>query len=233
MELISLHIPKTGGTAFRILLQSVYGARELLFDYEDKIGRSDSRFHTDFVGWQRDNERHICEIASRTRAVHGHFWAGKYLPYFPEARKIVWLRDPTRLLISAYFYWKRTRPEWHPVYQVVSEKGLSPLQFAALPDVQNPVTSRFLKGYGIGDFDFVGIMEHFAEDVEDLCEWMGWPKINVPVVNKTVSADYAQFEFDEQAVDQIRAYNSSDVVFYNAALERRHERRARLRSRSS
>jgi hypothetical protein len=226
MELISLHIPKTGGTAFKTLLQSVYGAEELLFDYEDQIGRPDSRFRTDFDGWRRDNEQHIREITPGTRAVHGHFWAGKYLPYFPEARKILWLRDPARLLISAYFYWKRRPPKRHPVYEVITEKNMSPLQFAALPDVQNPVTSRFLKGYDIGDFDFIGIMEHFAEDVEDLCEWMRWPKIEVPVVNKTVRADYAQFEFDE-AVDQIRAYNSSDVVFYNAALERRRERRAR------
>ena len=128
MELISLHIPKTGGTALTTLLQSVYDSTELLLDYQDEIGRPDSRFCTDFEGWRRDNEQHIREIATGTRAVHGHFWAGKYLPYFAEARKILWLRDPARLLISAYFYWKRRpprHPEGHLVYQHISQKDAS------------------------------------------------------------------------------------------------------------
>ena len=45
----------------------------------------------------------------------------------------------------------------------------------------------------------------------------GSPKIDVPVVNKTVSAHYAQFECDEATLDQIRAYNSSDVILQYGA----------------
>lgn len=102
---------------------------------------------------------------------------------------------------------------------------ISLMDFAALPEVQNPVTSRFLKGYGIRDFDFIGIQENFDEDIKEICQWMGWPEGEVPMVNKTESAEYAKLEVDATMLNQIWALNALDVALYKAALRRRRDRR--------
>ena len=228
IELISLHIPKTAGTTFKAVLQGVYPADTLLLDYDDRIGNPESRFRSDFDGWKRDNENAIAHLPAVARAIHGHFWAGKYFSFFPGAKKVVWLREPARQLISAYHYWKAGPLTPNPLKRLLHEKNLSLLEFARLEGLQNPVSNLFLRGYGIDDFDFIGIQEFFPEDLAALSGVMDWPLVPVPVVNATENADYLRFAFDDDVIAELRALNQADVHLYEEALRRRSSRLARI-----
>ena len=224
LELISLHIPKTAGTTFKSVLERVYPAEALLLDYADRVGNPSSQFRTDFAAWQHHNEETIRNLPATAHAVHGHFWLGKYAPFFPRAKKIVWLRDPARQLISAYHYWKATPLTDNPLKRLLHEKNLSVLEFARLKGLHSPVTELFLRGYGLDDFDFVGIQEYFQDDLDALCRLMGWPIIDAAVMNPTASAEYRGFVFDEEIMAEIRALNRADVDLYEEARRRRASR---------
>ena len=90
----------------------------------------------------------------------------------------------------------------------------------------NPVTDWFLRGYDLEAFDFVGIQEHFAEDVADLGRILDWPPVEIPVQNRTTTPEYLQFRRTEELLQKIRDANQVDVELYEQALERRRARLA-------
>ena len=79
---------------------------------------------------------------------------------------------------------------------------------------------------GLDDIDFVGIQEHFAEDVADLGRMLGWPAVEIPVRARTTTPEYLAFHPGEELLERIRAANEADVEFYEQALERRRAGRA-------
>lgn len=224
IELVSVHVPKTGGAAFLAMLERHYPGERLFRDDGDHIGYPNSLFRTDFEGWLLDTETFVQQLPAAATAIHGHFWAGKYMPYFPDAKKVVWLREPARLVISAYYYWQRIPPHRNPLHRLVLEQNLSLLQFAELPDLQNNVSRLFLRDLTLDHFDFVGIQEHFQDDYSSLCRLMQWPVEKVPLLNNTTSIDYVQHSFDQEIIDRIRTLNAADVALYEQALRRREQR---------
>jgi hypothetical protein len=78
----------------------------------------------------------------------------------------------------------------------------------------------------LDDFDFVGIQEHFAEDVADLGRILGWPPVEIPVHNPTTTREYLEFRPTAELLRKIREVNQADVELYEQALERRRVRRS-------
>ena len=217
MELISLHIPKTAGTAFRHHLQAAYGSEAVALDYGDKVTSPDSLYQTDFERWKSGNAATAASLVGFS-SVHGHFWAGKYFPYFPSARKILWLRDPVRRVVSLYHFWQTPDPgDSHPTRALLIREKLSLLAFAELPNIRNQITSYFVKGYGPESFDFIGFQDRFAEDLEAFCALMGWPRQTTQVINATSTDGYTRSQPNRPTLDQIAQWNAADVDWYNAA----------------
>jgi hypothetical protein len=228
-EVIAPHIPKTAGTSFRHILGFVYGDEKVENDYDDEIGSRRSPFNVDFDAWSRETLAAFERRTSWPKVVTGHFWLGKYEAFRPSAVTIVWLREPAERLISMYFF----AQEHHFRSRVPRrrsqffEHGVVPLEdfFDRTPaDFMNPVTGRFLEGYDIGDLDFIGIFEHFAEDVAELGERLGWPKVEIPHEHPTTGAKYRDFRPSAGLLSKIRARNEADVEFYERALELRRKR---------
>ncbi|MGK7895088.1 MAG: sulfotransferase family 2 domain-containing protein, partial [Xenococcus sp. (in: cyanobacteria)] len=90
-KVISIHVPKTAGTTFKKVLRQVYHPEEIFFDYAH---RGDVR------------NKMLTNPKPGVKVIHGHFPANKYDSKFPDSRKILWLRDPIKRLISLYFFWK-------------------------------------------------------------------------------------------------------------------------------
>jgi hypothetical protein len=218
VELVSVHVPKSAGTAFAHVLAQQYGPG-FFMDYQR------GPIHPDLLGqsmktWRAAQKKKARQLPPETRAVHGHFWAGKYDSIFPRAKKIVWLRDPVRRLVSHYYYFKSkpSLPHPHPRHRQLHEKNLSLLEFARLPEMQNFITGRWLKDVPLDEFDFVGIQEFFVEDVAILAQTLGWRSVNVPTQNRTVHPEYEWEKLDPATLQEIESLNGVDVELYRQAL---------------
>lgn len=222
MELISVHIPKTAGVTFRTLLRTVYGPSAVHLDYADRVLDPASAFQTDFEGWQTATHAQADRLPPETRVIHGHFSAIKYRDLFPEAKRVVWLRDPVARLVSHYHYWRNLPPTPHTLHRRMLDDALSLLEFARLEPMQNIVSRIFLRGYGVADFAFVGIQEDFTAEVRRLATLLGWPSdLQIGEENRNPRPDYQDDPLDESAHAEITRLNAEDIALYRQAIATR------------
>lgn len=219
MELISVHVPKTAGVTFRTVLQTVYGKAAVAFDYGDRVLDPRSPFQIDPEGWRAEAERHATDIPAVTRVVHGHFGGAKYDRTFPEARKIVWLREPVARLVSHYYYWLDLPPTPHSLHQRLLNERLSLLEFARLDGMRNVLSRIFLRDCHLEDFAFVGIQERFSDDLQRLAGLLGWPEgLPVGEENRNAHAGYGARTLSRVEREEIAALNAEDAALYQEAL---------------
>ena len=218
VELISVHVPKSAGTSFAHVLAQQY-PDGLFMDYRHEP------MHPHFLGrdmdlWREEQALRAVELPARIRVIHGHFWAGKYDAIFPEAKKVTWLREPVRRLVSHYYYFKSkpSLPNPHPLHRKLHEKNLSLAEFARLPAMQNIMTTRWLRDTPLKAFDFVGVQEHFAEDLADLAGRLDWKAVTIPGANRTVHEDYNISKIDADTLKELESLNADDIRLYREAL---------------
>lgn len=231
-QIIAPHVPRTGGTSFRSVLEAVYGSDNVEGDYERHVTSSLSLFNLDFEAWSRKTRAALERRTSWPKAVTGHFWLGKYETFRRSAFTVVWLREPAARLISLYFFLRdhrfRTlggeRPRSSFFEQAVSLEDF--IEGYCASRRTNPVTRTILDGYSLKDLDFVGIQEHFEEDVTELAQTLGWPSVDVPHDNRTTSSDYRALRPDAVLLRKIRESDEADVALYQHALELRRRRLA-------
>jgi len=159
--LVSVHIPKTAGTAFRTILSAHFGER-LFLDYAERPLAPGFR-------WRRLKQRlkaeHVAAgFESAYDCVHGHFVADKYDTADRPVRCVAWLRDPVERVISHYGYWKRVPDLRNPDCRALIERNLSVEEFAALPRMRDVMT-RFFGGKKAEDFFFLGTIETMPESL--------------------------------------------------------------------
>ncbi|MDJ0557457.1 MAG: glycosyltransferase [Microcoleaceae cyanobacterium MO_207.B10] len=206
VELISVHVPKAAGTAFRQVLLQVYGTQGVLTDktnmFEDNIPAT--------IHWQ-------------TKVIEGHFRAGKYDKLFPNTQRITWLRQPIRRLISDYCF----RHISNPKNDYLNKKGL--LNFA---QSNSNLMAYCVNGKSLDYFDFVGITEYFEEDLLELKNILGWSDYQVIYQNRNPYPEYVSFQkevlSDRKLMDELAAANGQDMELYAAALKWRAERRKNI-----
>lgn len=215
LDLISLHIPKTAGTSFRQVLHAVYGDRLTKLDIRnDQLLVEDKLFFGS-------------ELPAGTTVIHGHFFyphLKRTLALAENVPIITWLRHPVERVISNYYYLsKRLAEELRE-----EEKGLnirmkmqrSLLEFAQTDFARNRM-SRFLTGIPLEKLFFVGLVEHYEEDLELLGRKLSWPRLHINAVNQTGAA---KLEVDEETRQQIAQWNASDMALYQTALALRAKR---------
>ena len=151
-KIISIHIPKTGGTTFKNLLKDkfvnvkILSARPLFIRYNEETA----------------NIIDVNQI--KETAIHGHIIMNQ-LPYQKTNFYLTWLRDPVERVISHYYYWK-SKPDnnMHPIEYKIKYENLSLVDFSNIPCMQN-IQSYFI-GEDIELFNFVGLMEYYKESIE-------------------------------------------------------------------
>lgn len=207
LELISIHIPKTGGTSFQNVLRQFYGESHLLH-----VKRKQAR---SFAG-------HFDEIIQPdTKVLHGHFT-------YPEIRNICedegiklvsWLRDPVkRVLSNYYFFIKRVRENVHSPNAHRYDETL--IQYASKENSRNRM-SKFLKGIDLQDLFFTGVIEFIEEDLNRFIHQMDWPLVQSAHLNNNNAYKTTLSPPEEEVLEQIAALNQEDIALYNAALEMR------------
>lgn len=210
-DLISVHIPKTAGTAFRHVLIEVYGYAGVLEDYPpDRIQQLEQ------------------PIPPEVKVIHGHFAADKYQTLFPEAKKIVWLRHPLFRLISEYFFAKTINDRANAIHAQLLEKNLGILEFAQIPQMRNFLSQK-IAGVQLEKFDFVGIQEFYREDLAALKQFLGWQNFQPTVKNSNQYPAYYQclqeIIGDRTLINELAKLNAEDLELYDRALRLRAKHR--------
>ncbi len=199
-EIVSIHIPKTGGTSFWRVLEHIYGPKAVqrVFprEYEAEAPIS---------------------VKRGIRALHGHFRyadLGQRVQVASPVKLVTWLRNPVDRVISNYHY----RIE----KQEMTAVGLR--SYAARSTARNRM-ARHLEGTDLADLFFVGILEEFWADCNQLGHMMGWPEF--PHFWENVS-DYTRKQFSNEAREEIGALNEEDEALYRRALELRSNRTSQV-----
>jgi len=218
VKLILVHVPKTAGTRLRGLIQQVYGHENVYGDYTNNELRLYYGAKIPMASLRKIKRR-------QAQVVLGHFDVDKYLTAYPNAFYIIWLRNPISRLVSHYNFWKETlkfgKSCHNPVHTKVVNKKMSFMEFARLPELRNHM-SVFAGSLPLADYGFVGITEHFAEDVQFLAQHLGWPEF--PQSDLLKSKNHYKPDIPDDWVTELTALHDQDFKLYREAILLREQR---------
>ena len=211
IRLISIHIPKTAGTSFHQVLQTVYGENV-----------SPSLRRRDVPDLSEEGKVIGSRLDPRWTVLHGHLRYAEIagLQKQSSAGLICWLRHPADRVISnhAFFIDRLAHPEVNPEVSSrnAHRREESLLEYAALPENRNRIY-WFLEGVNPDGFDFIGFQEHFSDDLALLARRLQWPLFQVPRLNERKEG----VSVDPEVYRTICDWNEADLAFYQEALHLR------------
>lgn len=227
--IISMHTPKAGGSSFKILLENHYKGR-FLADYGDlpinkgfdERTRNAKFFHRKFKLYNK----HMFNY-KKIECVHGHFMPYKYSSLLgkKDVFFVTWLREPIERMASHYSYWNRTfnKDTTAPLHKRVVNENWTFEQFCLSDEISN-MYSKFLWKFSIQNFDFIGILEDYEEEVKCFSKKYLDVEINeVPKFNvnpNKISTDI----IDVDIIDKIKKVNYKDYDLYKYALDKKRTR---------
>ena len=220
--IISVHIPKTGGTTFLEILKAI--AEEVLYlDYGNQIFSPDAVYRRGQKVQEPFESITDLELLPGRSVIHGHFHIRKYLGKFPNASYISWLRDPIERVVSHYFFWRRAAEHGFTAdplcNKVISEK-MSLMEFAEWERARN-VQHRFLAPVGVEHCDFIGIAEEYDRSIK-LFQKLFCPEADITLEarNKNPERPRAFYKLEAGAREKILQLNELDVKTYFEGLYR-------------
>jgi len=223
MTIISLHLPKTAGTSFGASLKEHFGDlyRE---DYSDggisvpARERVRSAVSAGVVIAKQGLDGIDC--------VHGHFLPAKYLLLGTrrDLTFVTWMREPLARLLSHYHYWQesydeRTAELHHR--QVIEEKWT--LEQFCLSEQFRNIYTQYLWGFPVESFAFIGVSEHYQEDMLEFSERFLSARLAPQYLNPTKYISSGP-RLDEAFLQKVRDFHAIDVRLYQRALQWREAR---------
>lgn len=205
---VSVHIPKTAGTSFGESLALAFD-KLVYYDYDDKP-----------INQSRDVRMARAIAHSQLRhkpshpVIHGHFLPRKYL-YLAQPKSaffVTWLREPIARLESNYRFWRDTPPpaKIPPLRQRMLDEKWSFFDFATEPRFQN-LYHQFFEGFDIELFDFIGLTEHYEDDLERCAQMLKLP-LQLTLRNTRKSSE--PMELTQRQWQEIRDFHRQDIDLY-------------------
>lgn len=216
--IISVHVPKTGGTSFRKLLESFYGSR-LQSDY-DWVARPPAIKGQQLLG--TDDE--LREQLSGIDCIHGHFNVRKYIRLMSiediEPIFITWLRNPIERAASTYHFLRtlgtptEQQPEWER-----AAKSMTFEQFVSETKFNNNAQVRQLRAMDRSNFSFYGCTERYTESLTLFADmFLSGRKIdNVPHELRGTTRQSDKYKLSPTARAELIARNQLDIRLYEYA----------------
>jgi len=218
IELVSIHIPKTAGTSFRNVLKAVYGKKSVV------------RFDIRSGGKKIELEQKQLKgskLPDNIKVIHGHFRYRdlvELLEIDESIPVVTWMRDPVDRVISNYYYLAEILAK-----ELQEEKKglniLAKMQRSLIEYARNEISRnrmhKFLDGMLVDKFKFVGIQEHYEDDLADLMQALGVESFPDYHVNVTAR----KYDVSQETLDEIRSLNALDMELYQEALRLRKLRK--------
>jgi hypothetical protein len=222
--LISLHIPKAAGTSFRTALEAKFGSG-LLRDYDDRpIHSSPAERNAKAL---RDCQLNRQRSFEGVTCIHGHFLPRKYMPLIEQkaTRLVTWLRNPVERLASNYHHWKRFGQcdQGSPVVRRFIDEQWSLERFCFAGELKD-LYSQFLWDFPFARFDFVGITEHYEEDMAYFSRRFLDAPAAVHRSNVNPDSIGRNYVSDPGLRADIEAFHAQDMALYRQALVLRQAR---------
>ena len=228
--MISVHVPKTGGTSFGLMLRQLFaeGFRE---DYD---------WTPDRPGWMVDGLEPYSDDELRTAlrgigCIHGHFSAAKYrrLQRVPgiQASFVTWVRDPVERAISTYHFLRgletpmAQQPPWER-----EAKARCMRDFFEATEYSRDQQAQQLFGLELHEFAFIGITERYRASI-DLFRARFWPYVppfDIPHELRNPDRASGGYAPEQEIREILNAQNLQDRTLYDAALRRFAVRHAAL-----
>lgn len=217
---VSVHIPKTGGTSFRRILEDCYGSA--IFEDYDWLKRPKVLSGTSLDA----SDDQIRAALKGVRCIHGHFPAQKYarLREIEGIRPIfiTWLRDPVERAVSAY-YFLRSNPSDQPVADMPpwehSAKTMSAEEFLTQTKYGANRQAAQLRNMPLEGFDFIGCTEAYDASIEVFTKLFrpGSPLPAVPVERKNPDRKGDRYELTPRVRKALVEMNAHDLVLHRYA----------------
>jgi len=224
MRYIFVHIPKTAGTSLFNAITERFGAHNVLPQYGHRPPPQS--------WWQGAKDKAIGNLRQQVwphRYVIGHVPVTEYMDEHsnggyvkrPEYRYMTFLRNPLDRAISHYYYWHQINEPQNPRWLTFHTEQWTLEEFLLNPDFKN-FHLRFTRGLDIDDFDFVGVVEEFAQSMKLLGRMFPeFDKIEVLQSRKTKFKDTDSIaKLPQRVMDEFYQLHHDDYVAYERARQR-------------
>mgnify|MGYP002475453695 CR=1 FL=1 len=209
MRYFSMHIPKTGGTAFYDWLCHQFK------DVSVNVKR-------DMVKYESFTNLLDCDV------VHGHVKFREIAPYLTGKEKlIVWVRNPIDRVISNYYFFKNAlqnplRPQSSVAQANAHRKDETLIHYAMRPETQNMI-SDYLEGVSLDSLYFIGSLESFETDIYQLSNQLSHTNRYYPgALNQGEKFGSQNISYEE--LELLKELNQKDILIYNQLMNLRKSR---------
>lgn len=214
IELIYIHIPKTGGVSLSEVINHAYGLENVAYPWtwlgmtpESTAGRIATwKAFEDLAYRWKSRVTHVASKQPHIRVLQGHMPVLLFKGIFPEAKRISWVRNPVDRVWSNYIFDKEKK-------QV--PKNMTIEEYVA--EFYNGNLMYYYLGGNIDQFYFIGVLEYMRTDILRFCDIMSFnPPLKTPHLNKSKYRE----KLTPKIKDLIISYNTLDMQIYEDVLER-------------
>jgi hypothetical protein len=214
--LVSIHIPKCGGTSLHDLLHNWFGGNLLLHYFKERENKMPEKIKT---------RRWLFNTYKKGICIHGHFNSRRGFgvkDYYPELDQfITFLRDPVELQISLFNYNNKIASSGS-LYRDGIKKD-APGDIDEFLETSFPLFKDFLPEVFVSDtfetslknFIHVGIMEDYQKSVDILAERLGKPKVKIQRENVSPPVQIPS----ESSIRKFKEKCEAEYQLYNYALQ--------------
>ncbi|MBK8506652.1 MAG: hypothetical protein IPL46_33360 [Saprospiraceae bacterium] len=160
--IVSIHLPKSAGTTFRLALSDYFKER-IYMDYGDWIGDESAEAVDRRAGRLKELEHRLPDLISRTDCIHGHFYASKWTSLLDSYRFFTIFRDPFEAIPSGYAFLVRNPQIPQPFVKEFHETKMTFREY--IIKWQN-LKTHLIHPLGLADFAAIGLASDMPRTVE-------------------------------------------------------------------
>ncbi|MEL6392478.1 MAG: sulfotransferase family 2 domain-containing protein [Bacteroidota bacterium] len=212
VSLISLHLPKTGGTSLYNSLKEVYGQNLSIPYRRGNIRRAIERYGS-----------LSASLPTQTTVLHGHLLYEEVAEIHKrdEPRVICWFRHPVDRVISNYLFFIAGLQE--PIrnrrnYELNKHRKDEDILTYVKREENRNVMARFLLGIELEELFFIGFLENYEADLKKLGELLSWSEQIAPAhLNKRSDGSRHELYKQTDIRREIERLNQQDMQLYQRA----------------
>lgn len=208
IKIISIHLPKTGGSSFLKALEDNYGKENVL-----KYNRNNN-----ISIKQNKKELNLALKDKNITVLHGHLYYRdiKHL-VTPETKIITWFRDPIKRYISNYRWFINT------IHIGINNSELHRKDETIFEYVKNKRNgnkmTKFLKGLKLEKLFFIGYLDYYDSHIKKIADKLNWKVCNVHHEKDSSTFKIKKQEVPEEAIELIKKRNKKDIKLFDLFLK--------------